>query len=151
MAKIGVGVGEDFPIEDKPEHEAGAGPERNSGNHRRDSGHDCGWGCGPDDYEAWRAWRNEWRSRRREWRRREREARRMEYGPGHPPYYYWGLPKILRIVVMIAAIMLIFRIVAAVPLVLLGLAVLGGLYIAHRHHEDGRYRHDMPPPPSGGR
>lgn len=151
MTKIGVGVGEEFPIEDKPGQESGAG--RTSGENRRDDG----YGCGPDSYEDWCDWREErrarraeWRARRREWRRRCAEERRMRYGPGDPYYYYWGLPRILRIVLVVAAIMLIFRVLAEAPFIILGLGLLAVLYAVHRHHEDVRYREDMPPPPPMG-
>ncbi len=158
MTKIGVGVGEEFPIEDKPERPAGGGPEQGSANHRRDAG--CGWGHGSDSYEDWRdrrddwrARRSEWRARRREWRRRYRDEMRMHYGPGDPYYFYWGLPRILRIVIVIAAIMLVFRLIADAPFIILGMGLLAVLYIAHRHREEeAQYRHDAPPPPppSGG-
>lgn len=156
MTKIGVGVGEDFPIEDKPEHASDEGPEPGAGQHRRDEGYGCGWG--PDSYDDWRDWRDdwrahraEWRARRREWRRRYREEMRMRHGYGDPYYYYWGLPRVLRIVIVIALIMLTFRLIAEAPFIILGLGLLAVLYIAHRRHEEtAHYRQDGPPPPPAG-
>lgn len=153
MAKIGVGVGEEFPINDRPENggaESGPGPDA-----RQE--HCCGWDS-DEDYEDWRAWReerrarrHEWRARRREWRRRYREEMRARYAPGDPLYYYWGLPRILRIIVWIAVVVLVLRIVAHAPLIILAAALLGVFYLAHRHHEEAHYRDTPPSPPSGGR
>ena len=151
MTKIGVGVGEDFPIDDKSENKSGDGPHRGAGGYRRDEGSGRGWGCGPDDYEDWRERRAEWRAQRRAWRRRYREEMRMRHGPGDPYYYYWGLPRILRIVLVVAVIMLTFRLIADAPIIILGAALLAVLYVVHRRHEEEtQCRRDVPPPPSGG-
>ena len=157
MTKIGVGVGDEFPIEDKPEGAAGAGEGPDRGPRTERGGEADGCGYGPDNYEDWREWREEWRARRaewrarrREWRRRYHEEMRTRHGEHDPYSYYWGLPRILRIVIVIALIVLTFRLVAAAPFVILGLALLAALYVAHRHHEESHYRHDAPPPPPPG-
>ena len=75
----------------------------------------------------------------------------MRHGPGDPYYYYWGLPRILRIVVVVAAIMLTFRLIADAPFIILGAALLAGLYVVHRRHEEeAQCRRDVQPPSSGG-
>ena len=165
MTKIGVGIGEDFPIEDKNAAgaEAGAtvGEEPGPAGAAHEDEHDhgfgpCGWGRYSDEsYEDWRArreeWRRrryEWRAQRREWRRRYREEQQRRYGRGDPLYYYWGLPGVLRVVLIIAAAMLIFRLVADAPLIILGVAVVGVLYAAHRHYGPFHDR-DFAPPSSG--
>jgi hypothetical protein len=105
MTKIGVGVGEDFPIEDRPggsqsgaegggqsNPAGGAGPDEpggpgegqessNPGPHEYDAARDrryggCGWGYGDWDREEWRRNRAEWRRHRHEWKARHREWRR---------------------------------------------------------------------------
>lgn len=94
MTKIGVGVGEDFPIEDRPpsgggegqpgassgeaaqgEHQSALGP----GPHEYDASGDHRFaGCGPGgwDREEWRAHRADWRRNRRQWKAEHREWRR---------------------------------------------------------------------------
>ncbi len=166
MTKIGVGIGEDFPIEDRSGAAAasggtaapeGEGAHQNPGEGPHEAGYGpCGWsryaGESEEDWharrDAWRRQRYEWRQQRREWRRRYREQMRMRHGPGDPLYYYWGLPRVLRIVLIVAAIMLVFRIVAAAPLIILGAAVLGVLYAAHRHYGPFHDR-DYAPPSAG--
>ncbi|MBU6443504.1 MAG: hypothetical protein KGR48_06305 [Alphaproteobacteria bacterium] len=164
MTKIGVGVGEDFPIEDRNAAaagaEAGAAPGDEAGAARQgdyDPGYGpCGWSRqAGESYEDWRArrddWRrqrHEWRAQRREWRRRYREEQQRRYGPGDPFYYYWGLPRVLRIILIVAVAMLIFRLVADAPLIILGAAVLAVLYAAHRHYGPFHDR-DFTPPSSG--
>ncbi len=149
MTKIGVGVGEEFPIDDKPEN-GGAEGAHGRDEARADDGC-CGWDEDYEDWRArrygWRARRHEWRARRREWRRRYSEEMRAKYGPNDPLYYYWGLPGFVRVIIWIAAAVLALRIVAHAPLIVLALALLAVLYVVHRHREDAR--HDMPPPPQG--
>jgi hypothetical protein len=137
MSKIGVGIGEDFPVDD------GGGDRADYENwkRRRDE-----WRA---KREQWRAEQEEWRQRRAEWRERRRafkqkvrDAARETFGPEYEAYrdarwryrHYWpfgyGLLRILGIVLVIALISEIFR----APL--LFLALIGGawFFIAHRHH-----------------
>ncbi len=143
MSKIGVGVGEDFPVDDG-----------NGGDDRA-------------DYEAWKRRREEWRERREQWRAEEEEWRRRRwewrarkrafkekvraaaretFGPEYDAYrdartryrHYWpfgyGLMRVLGIVLVIALISEVFR----APLLFLALAGGAWFFFAHRHH---RYAH----------
>jgi hypothetical protein len=147
MSKFGVGVGDEFPVDD------GSGPG-------------AGGDQGPDDraqYEAWkrrkeayRAQREQWRAQREEWRSRKhafkekvRAAARESFGDdwderryGRRGYGYgrrgfglslFALIPLLGLVLMVALIAAIIK----SPFVFLALALGGFFLFAYRHH-----RHD---------
>ncbi len=165
MSKIGVGIGEDFPVDD-PREDAS---RENFGRDGRGRG---GWSDA--DYEArreahrkwhearreWkRQWRDEWRSRRREFRGRFKDSyydghARPYMGFGHPfafgPHMLW---RAVAVVAAIAAIVFLFSHIYIV----LGALVVAALVAAawHRgfdpfdlpsHRYDHRDRDDRDPP-----
>ena len=168
MTKIGVGVGEDFPIEDrppsgggedKPEGEGGSGPDKGPGPHEYDAAHDhryggCGWDYGRWDREEWRRnraeWRrhrHEWKARHREWRRRFRAEMRERGYRGFPFFFFPLIPMLIGLTVFAILVTGLVTIVAAAPFFILGLALLFVLYAAHRrhyHHYDYRYYEATP-------
>lgn len=137
MTKIGVGVGEDFPIEDKPE---GAGSQGAAGEQGYDPAYDhggCGW-HGRDRHEwreqrrAWRRQRHEWRRQHREWRRRFRHEMRARGYSGFG-FFPW-VPLAIAAFVLASLITGVITIIASAPVVVLGLLLLAVLYAAHRFH-----------------
>lgn len=143
MSKIGVGIGEDFPVDD------GGGDDRSefeSWKRRRDD-----WRARRDQWRAqeeeWRQRRAEWRARKRAFKEKVRNAARETFGPEYDAYrdargrygHYWPFGyramKILGIVLVIALIMEIFR----APLLFLALAAGAWFFIFHRHHHRHAY------------
>lgn len=136
MSKIGVGVGEDFPVDD--------GPPKSGKSHMGDDAQGHGTGHCGFDYGEYRWRRHEWRQQRREWKRkwkdyaRERMAYDRQYGPyPHPPLLFglrFGLPfaliPLIGIAIFVAFITALFRF----PFMLLALLVGGYLYVTHRRH-----------------
>ena len=171
MTKIGVGVGEDFPIEDRPPSgggedlpgassgEAGQGAQDPSGPgpHEYDASRDHRFaGCGPGgwDREAWRAHRADWRRNRgqwkaehREWRRRFKAEMRARVRNGEIPFPFFPfvfplIPILIGFSVLALLITGLVTIVASAPFVVLGLALLFVLYAAHkRHYHHHDYRY----------
>jgi hypothetical protein len=149
MGKLGVGVGDDFPIDEgKPREAAPPGPgpdyekEREEWQKRR---------------EEWRRQRDQWREKRRqwrdEWRRKRREFReemRARYGSDFDDYEPWRwhadphhIFRLLGILALIVVTIMIFSHIY----ILFGLIVLAGLYFAYRggfDHFD--YPHRGAPP-----
>lgn len=143
MSKIGVGVGEDFPVDDG---DKSAGPEDDRAEFEE-------WKRRRDAYRAererWRAQREERRTRRDEWRAKRRafkqkvrDAARESFGPEWEAYrrdrwHHWpfsyGVMKILGIVLVIALISEIFR----APLLILALGIGAWFFFFHRHHRYG--------------
>ncbi len=134
MGKLGVGVGDDFPIDEgKPRDAAppGAGPdyekEREEWRKRR---------------EEWRKQRDEWREKRRqwrdEWRRKRREFReemRARYGgdfDDYEPWRWYGDPHHLFRILGILALIVVTIMIFSHIYILFGLIVLAGLYFAYR-------------------
>ena len=174
MSKIGVGVGEDFPVDDGA-GKTGPGDddraEYETWKRRRDA-----WRARREQWRAdqdeWRQRRDEWRARRRAFKEKVRNAARETFGPEYDAYrdargrygHYWpfsyGLLRILGIVLVIALISEIFR----APL--LFLALIGGawFFLFHRRHGYAHAGYDFdaqpapqssaqpaqPPPPASG-
>ncbi len=109
MGKFGVGVGEDFPVDEgKPKEEGpDAGKERD-----RPEG-DCG-----DWHDA-------------DWHRRWREY------AGHSGH--WHGPRLWRAVFIIGGIALLIAIISHFFYFILGAAVLAVLYVTHRNHHDAMW------------
>ncbi|HUJ03449.1 MAG TPA: hypothetical protein VLW75_07430 [Rhizomicrobium sp.] len=140
MSKLGVGVGEDFPVDDG----GGSGDDRaefEAWKRRRDE-----WRAKREQWrherEEWQQRRDEWRARRRAFKQKVRDAARDTFGPEYEAYRdarwryraYWpfgyGVLRILGIVLVIALISEIFR----APLLFLALAAGAWFFIFHRHH-----------------
>ena len=131
MGKFGVGVGEEFPVdEDKSgqEGQQGSGPK---GSGEPDSGsRDCPGA-------------EEWRARHAEWHERWRS---YTGGRGH-----WSGPQFWRVLFIIGGIALLIAIISHFLYFILGAAVLAVLYVVHsNHHHDALW--DMHPrgPSSSG-
>lgn len=147
MSKIGVAIGEDFPVDDGPDR-----PHEPHDEH-----------CGPywDAREEWRRqrhewrrqWKAEWRARKHEWRQHKRafksQLRDSAYEHGDYRRYYRGHGFHLGYLIPILAIAGGIAIIVALinnPLVLLALVVGGVAFVAwrrHEHYEDVIY---APPP-----
>jgi hypothetical protein len=160
MSKIGVGVGDDFPVDDgQGRSNAGGAPppgddraefeewkrRRNAWRAQRDA-----WQAQRDD---WRKQRDEWRSRRRAFRDQFKSEMRGgfrddRYGNG----YHAFLPghRVWRILTLVAGIALIVFMFSHIY-VLIGILALGALFFAyHRHGHDpfdlGPYDYSQPDP-----
>ena len=137
MGKIGVGVGEEFPVEEpEPKSESESDEKECEGEPHH------GW-C---DARDWRGRHHEWRAHDREWRehwREQRERWHQRFGPSH----FWLLPAIG---ITLLAALIFWGILSALfqhPLMLVGLIVLAMLFIAHLRYywHDQAYAHDAPP------
>jgi len=146
MTKIGVGVGEDFPL--------GEGPAHPQTGHGRE-GHPC------RDHEAWRewrrqrhAWRRQWRARRRAFKEQLRQNIYENFGPkaeaefryrhDRPHFASYALIAILAIAGGIAVLIALI----SHPLVLL--ALIGGavLFAVGRHHHFDEFGFEPAPAPA---
>jgi hypothetical protein len=129
MAKLDVGVGDEFPIDEtKPDKPRGDAPDGKSGETRGEAERDagpCEWGG------------REWREHRNEWRRRWRDHHHAD-GRGHSRTWRNNdARKILAALFIIGAIALIIAIISHFFYFILGAAVLAALYVMHeRHHGD---------------
>ena len=119
MSKIGVGVGDDFPVDDgAPKNTGGSEPPRD------DRAEFEEWKRRRDSYraqrDAWRAQREEWKSRRDDWKahwkaqsRAWRDDVRDEFQGGGAYRYrrrgyfpFYGFGFLMRILFAVAAIAL---------------------------------------------
>ena len=153
MAKLGVGIGDEFPIDDgKPAGEnASSGPGFNP--------NDPDYEARRTEYfrqrEAWRAQRAAFREQRRQWREklraewRERkhafkEEMRARYGDDFDDYGYghggdhrhWRGHHLFRILFLVGLLVIGITIFSHIY-ILFGLAVLVGLWLAYRGGWDG--------------
>lgn len=137
MTKIGVGVGDDFPVDD------GGGNPGASGQGPKSE---------QEEFEDWKRRRDEWRARKRAFKAhirqtvrqaaREsfgqdwdeyRDARRRHYRRHGFPFIFWplwALIPILGIALFVSLIAAIFK----SPFLFLGLAVLAFAFMAYRHN-----------------
>ncbi|MEI9995422.1 MAG: hypothetical protein WDM91_12570 [Rhizomicrobium sp.] len=154
MSKIGVGVGEDFPVDDgKSAAAAGPEPQRGPG----DDGY-AEYAARREAYRRWheqrrewkRQWRDEWHARRREFRDQFRGSYYDGYGRdnGGRAYMAWGHPgiwstgllwRILAAVAVIAAVVFVFN---HIYFILGALVVMVLVAAAFRHGFDP---FDLPP------
>lgn len=162
MGKLGVGVGDDFPIDEGKQPETQTPEARAEYERQREA-----WRQEREDWkkrrEEWRKRREEWREKRRQWReeyRRGRDQFRAEiharYGDRYDDYIYggrhrhWRWPSTTLIVVLVGAIALALLTVNVVfnhIYLLFGLLVLAGLYFAYRGGFDHLDLNDWREPP----
>ncbi len=157
MSKIGVGVGDDFPVDDSKGRNTG---EQSPGDDRAEFEE---WKRRRDAYraerearraqrDAWRSQRDEWRRRRDEWRAQWRAQRNMwrdevrdyprgGYDRGYPgyarhfPFFFgYGIWRLFAIVLTIAAVIFM---ISHIGYVLVGLVALAVLFCAYH-----RFGHD---------
>ena len=148
MSKIGVGVGDDFPVDDGAPKNTG-GPEAP----RDDRAEFEEWKRRRDSYraqrEAWRAQRDEWRSRRDEfkahWKEQSRAWRddvREEFqGAGGRGRYrrrgyfpYFGYGFVIRLLVAVTLLAIVFFAISHIGYILAGLAAVAVLFVAWHHY-----------------
>ncbi len=143
MGKIGVGIGDDFPIDDSKQEGASSGPspDYNDPEYQKRR-------------EEWRRARETWREQRRQWReqwkqhrRAWREEMRARYGDDYYAHYHgpdWGPHHLFRILLTLGLIVMAITIFSHLYIVF-GLIVLVGLYLAYR----GGFEHFDYTPASG--
>ncbi len=161
MGKLGVGIGDDFPVEDGQRGPSGENAAAS------DPGRDAEYEKRREDYrkarDAWREQRHKMRDAWREKRRAYREQMRARYGDahagefGHGPHWgdghHWGFGphRLFQILVIVGLVMLAIAIFSHIY-ILFGLVVLAGLYFAYRggfdHFDFGEPPHSAPPPAS---
>ncbi|MBV9419771.1 MAG: hypothetical protein JO348_08360 [Alphaproteobacteria bacterium] len=170
MSKIGVGVGDEFPVDDgapKPNSNAGA---FDTGSPQDDRAEFEAWKARRDAYraqrEAWRAQREEWHRRKAEWKAQWHEQKRAwredmrarygddyaynyggrRYGRGRFPLFFggWGVYRLVMLFLVIA--LLIFAI-SHIGYILAGLAAVAILFAAWHHF--GHDPFDLPYANSG--
>jgi len=151
MSKIGVGVGDEFPVDD------GNNPKNTNTSANRgddDRAEFEEWKRRRDAWRAqkeqWRAQREEWHRRRHEWKEQWRDQKRAfrddmrarfgddyyndggrRYGRGRFHFAgFYGLPRILGIILVVAIV--IFAI-SHIGYILAGLAAIALLWAAYHH------------------
>ncbi|HJW40147.1 MAG TPA: hypothetical protein VJ476_02845 [Rhizomicrobium sp.] len=148
MSKIGVGVGDEFPVDDSAPKPPPTNPDP-AAQEQADRAEFEEWKRRRDAYraqrEAWRASGEEWRRRRHDWKdqwRAQRRAWRDElqdgrYGgrrggtwSGDYPFRY-GPWRIVAIVAVLALIVFVF---SHIGLFIVGAAALAVLFAAYHHH-----------------
>ncbi len=156
MSKFGIGVGDDFPVDDGRGNEAGrdqAPPQDDRAEYeewkRRRDAHRA-------QREEWRRQRDEWRDRKRAFKERVRAAARESFGPRDGDYEYerhygsrsgrsrrGGFPFLvwpaIGLLIPILIVALLVSVIAAVfksPFLFLGLIALAFLFFGYRHHHD---------------
>jgi hypothetical protein len=148
MSKIGVGVGEDFPVDETA--------LRRDEPPRGEDGY-AEWAARREAYRQWREQRREWKRRwREEWRthrRRFREQFRDSYRDGtdgrpamvmgHP--FFWDEHALWRVIAAVAALAVIVFAVTHIYFVLGALVVAALCFAAFRRGFDPfdlHFRHD---------
>ena len=170
MSKIGVGVGDDFPVDDGngvppggqqgPRTEADDRADYEDWKRRRDE-----WRSQRD---ASRAQREAWRASKRAFKEKVRAAARESFGQDWDPRDGRGYDRYRRgrhwgglwMVIPILGIVAFFSLISAIfkaPFVFLGLIALGAVFFMHRGHpwrfHHGHYGYGprgpiVTPPPS---
>jgi hypothetical protein len=152
MSKYGVGVGDDFPVDDG-RGRGQQGPEDDRAEfeewkRRRDA-----WRAQREAYRAqgeeWRRRRDEWRAQWKEQRRAWRDQYRDTYrGFGddsrrwHPPFYMgYGLWRALWIIALIGLVIFAFQ---HLGVIIVGMLALAALFYAYHHF--GHDPFDLGPP-----
>jgi hypothetical protein len=157
MSKIGVGVGEDFPVDDGHGGAPGGGQAPRSEQEEFED-----WKRRRDQWRAqreqWRSQRDEWRAKKRAFRQKIREAAHESFGREWDGYRYehyrrarglwplWALIPIIGLVLFLSLIVAIFK----APFAFLALIAIGAFFFAHhnryRHHYGHRQRYDYDMP-----
>jgi len=178
MSKFGVGVGDDFPVDDGRGNlgAAGQGADANqSTNPDADRAEFEEWKRRRDAYRAFkeerRRQRDEWRARKHAFKEKIRAAARENFGGDyrdeddyrrgyygyrmrgrHFPFFLIPFFGLLIPIIIVAVLISIVAAIFKSPFVFLGLAILAFLYFAHRHHEwERRHRdYDLDLKPSRG-
>lgn len=161
MGKFGVGVGDDFPVDDGGR---GNGDKSNQETPRDDRAEFEEWKRRRDEYRArheeWRRQREEWRNDREEWRARRRafkekirQAARESFGNradyddrryygGHShgrfPFFLWPAIGLMIPILILALIVSLIAAIFKSPFAFLALLALGVAFIMWRH---GHYHH----------
>ncbi len=152
MSKLGVGVGDEYPIDDG--NPAGGSAASGPGN----SGYEARRAEWYEQRAAWRerrrqqrdAWRAEWREKKRAFK----EEMRAKYGEDFDPHCYgmgghhgryWRGHHLLPLLFILGLIMIVFTLLNHV-VVLFGLIVLAGLFLAYRGGFD-HFDLSLPPAP----
>ena len=151
MSKFGVGVGDEFPIDDN--NNGG----RDQAQPQDDRAEFEEWKRRRDAHRAqreeWRRQRDEWRERKRAFKERVRQAARESFGARaddyeHRHYYGWrsgrgrgGFPFLvwpaIGLLIPVLIIAIFISVIAAVfksPFLFLGLVLLAFLFFGYRHH-----------------
>ena len=154
MTKYGVGVGDDFPLDDGGR---GNPPGGEQGQPRDDREEFEEWKRRRDEYRArreeWRRQRDEWRARRRAFKEKVRAAARESFGArgngyrdgdyygwrhgdrrGHFPFFVWPAIGILIPILVLALIVSLIGAIFKSPFAFLALVALGFGVFAWRHH-----------------
>ena len=149
MSKIGVGVGDDFPVDDGAPKNTG-GPEAP----RDDRAEFEDWKRRRDAYraqkDAWRAQKEEWRNRRDEWKAQWKaqgrawrdEARAELHDGGYRQGRYrrrgnsafYGYCFVMRLLVAVALLAIVFFAISHIGYILAGLATIAVLFVAWHHY-----------------
>ncbi len=159
MSKIGVGVGDDFPLDDGN----GGGPNRGQGGDGPQDSQDDRtefeeWKRRRDarraEREAWERQRAEWRARKRAFKERVRRAAYESFGNGdgwhgggdgryrwRPHFWPFGMfgmaMALFAFMIPVFLIVLFFSLISAAfkaPFVLIAIVALGIAFMAWRHH-----------------
>ena len=150
MGKLGVGVGDDFPIDEGQGPANGPAPdyEKQREEWRRQR-------------EEWHRSREEWRERRRQWRdawrQKKREFRaemKARYGDAydddHHHHWHYDSHQFMRVIAIVGLVAVTIMIFSHIYM-LFGLLVLAGLYFAYRggfDHFDFPHHAGPPAPPA---
>jgi Flp pilus assembly protein TadB len=128
MSKIGVGVGEDFPVDETKPAETGPGTEKPRDD---EEARYC------DSREDYRREHDEWRDRKRAFKEEMRRRLRGRFGDHH--HHSFGGHRAFVAVAAIVAVILAFALIPhlfTIALVAVALAVLfiAAQYHLHHHH-----------------
>jgi hypothetical protein len=150
MSKFGVGVGDDFPVDDGNGQGADQGPPRDEREEfedwkRRREAHRA-------RHEQYRQQRAEWQERKSAFKEKIRAAARESFGDGrhdddrhyggwqagprrsHFPFFLWPAIGLMIPILIIALLVAIIAAVFKSPFVFLGLVLLAFLFFGFRHH-----------------
>lgn len=156
MSKIGVGVGDEFPVDDSNNQNSNTGP--GSSAPRSDQEEFEAWKRRRDAYraqrDAWRAQKEEWRRRRDEWKDQARawrdeakaEAREWRDANGGDYYYDRGAYRygrrfrghfvpygLMRVLGIVAVVALVIYAISHIGYILAGLAAIAVLFAAYHY------------------
>ena len=166
MSKFGVGVGDDFPLDDGRGNASAAGQGQASPEDDRTEFED--WKRRRDAYRAHREerqrQREEWRARKYAFKQKMRAAMRESFGDeryrdeddgwrgrgyysyrmrgGRFPFFLIPLFGILVPIIIVAVLISIVAAIFKSPFIFLALVLIAIFYFAHRHHEWERRHRD---------